>query len=82
MGRVSMGALFASLDAFSAAAMTAEIDTDGDGLAPYADLQEIYPELNEELCREIDVYGDGYVNEDEWVAAIGTRLLAEPQDTL
>jgi hypothetical protein len=82
MSRVSMGALFTSLDAFSAAAMTAEIDTDGDGLALTPIFRESTLNSNEELFREIDVYGDGYVNDEEWVAAIGTRLLAEPQDTL
>ena len=82
MGRVSMGALLASLDSFSAATKTADIGMDGDSLAHYAELQGIYPELNEELCRENDVDGDGYLNEEEWVAAIAIRLLPEYQDTL
>ncbi len=82
MGRVLIGALFVSLAALPATAMTTEIDTDGDGLASYAELQVVYPELTEELFWNIDADGDGYVNDEEFLAAIGTQLLAEPRDTV
>ncbi|WP_076451279.1 EF-hand domain-containing protein [Roseivivax lentus] len=75
MSRVAFGALLATLVAVSAHAMSPEIDTDGDGKASLAELQAIFPELTEDLFREIDSDADGLVNDEEMMIAVGTEML-------
>ncbi|UYV38342.1 hypothetical protein N4R57_04430 [Rhodobacteraceae bacterium D3-12] len=65
--------------AFSANAMSAEIDTDGDGMASFAELQVSYPELTEEVFSDIDTDGDGLVNDEEMAIAVELGNLADPE---
>ncbi|CUJ84750.1 EF hand [Ruegeria denitrificans] len=78
MSRVSIGALLAMLMVTSAFAMPAEIDTDGDGMASFAEIQAFYPEVTEELFGEIDLDDDGYVNDEEFLEAVGEELIPDP----
>ena len=66
--------------AFSANAMSAEIDTDGDGMASFAELQVSYPELTEEMFGEIDTNGDGLVDDEEMAIAVELGNLADPEN--
>ena len=77
MSRVAFGALLATFVAFSAHAMSTEIDTDGDGKASLAELQVVYPELTEELFLEIDTDADGFVNDEEMMIAVETEMLPD-----
>ena len=79
MNRVSIGALLATLVAASAFAMSAEIDTDGDGMASLAEIQAVYPEVTDELFGEMDTDGDGFVNDEEFLAAVGAELILDPE---
>lgn len=65
--------------AVTAAAMTADIDTDGDNMASFTELQVAYPELTEVLFQEIDTDGDNLVNDDEMAIAIELGNLADPK---
>jgi hypothetical protein len=59
--------------------MTADIDTDGDNMASFTELQVAYPELTEVLFQEIDTDGDNLVNDDEMAIAIELGNLADPK---
>lgn len=80
MSRVSIGALLALLMATSALALSPEIDTDGDGMASLGEIQAFYPEVTEELFGEMDTDGDGYVNDEEFLEAIGAELIPDPEN--
>ena len=54
MSRVTLAALLATSIATTATAMSAEIDTDGDGMASLEELQAMYPEVTEDLFIEMD----------------------------
>ena len=82
MKNLLMIAAVASAIAFSAGAMTAELDTDGDGLASITELQGVYPEVTDDLFVTIDMDGDGFVNDEELVAAIDSEILIEVEDDL
>ena len=82
MSRVSIGALLAMLMATSALAMPDEIDTDGDGLASMAEIQAFYPEVTDALFVEIDTDEDGYVNDEELLAAVGAEIIPDPEADL
>lgn len=69
-------ALVASI-AFSASAMITDFDTDGDGMASFAELQVSYPELTAELFLEIDTDADGLVNDEEMEIAFELGLLVD-----
>ncbi len=75
MSRVSIAALLSSLLALPAFAMPTDLDVDGDGLASLAELQTKYPEVSEDLFLEIDTDADGFINDDELVAAVDAELL-------
>lgn len=79
MSRGSIGALFAVLLATSASAMSADIDTDGDGMASLTEMQAFYSEMSAELFSEIDRDADGYVNIEEFLTAVGAELIANPE---
>lgn len=79
MKNVTLVAVLATFIAFSANAMSAEIDTDGDGMASFAELQVSYPELTEEVFGEIDTDGDGLVNDEEMAIAVELGNLADPE---
>jgi len=79
MKHVTLLAALATSLAFSASAMTAEIDTDGDGLASFAELQVSYPDLTEVLFQEIDTDSDGLVNDEEMAIAVELGNLADPE---
>ncbi|MEH6648157.1 hypothetical protein [Sulfitobacter sp.] len=77
MSRVAFGALLATFVAFSAYAMSTEIDTDGDGKASLAELQIVFPELTENLFLEIDTDADGFVDDEEMMIAVETEMLPD-----
>ena len=79
MSRMIFAAFLVSLVASSVGAMTADVDTDGDGFASMAELQAIYPDLNEEQFLEIDTDGDGLVNDEEMLIAVEAELIADPE---
>lgn len=79
MNRIFYAVFLASVLATTAGAMTADVDTDGDGFASMAELQAIYPELTEELYQEIDTDGDGLINDEEMLIAIAAELIADPE---
>ncbi|MEO3414956.1 hypothetical protein AAFO92_09895 [Roseovarius sp. CAU 1744] len=79
MKNVTLVAALASSIAFSANAMPAEIDTDGDGMASLAELQVSYPELTEEMFGDIDTNGDGFVDDEEMAIAVELGNLADPE---
>ncbi len=75
MSRVAIGALLATFAAFSAHAMSAEIDADGDGKASLAELQKVFPELTGDLFLEIDANADGFVDDEEMMIAVETGII-------
>lgn len=75
---IFVAALMTSV-AFSAHAMSAEIDTDGDGMASIVELQVSYPELTEEVFGDIDTNGDGLVDDEEMAIAVELGNLADPE---
>ncbi|WP_299085234.1 hypothetical protein [uncultured Ruegeria sp.] len=76
---VSLVAALMTFAAFSANAMSAEIDTDGDGMASFAELQVSYPELTEEVFGDIDTNGDGLVDDEEMAIAVELGNLTDPE---
>ena len=76
---VILAAALVTSVAFSANAMSAEIDTDGDGMASFAELQVSYPELTEEVFGDIDTNGDGLVDDEEMAIAVELGNLADPE---
>ncbi|WP_299919407.1 EF-hand domain-containing protein [uncultured Roseobacter sp.] len=79
MKNVTLVAALMTSVAFSANAMSAEIDTDGDGKASLAELQVSYPELTEEVFGDIDTNGDGLVDDEEMAIAVELGNLADPE---
>lgn len=77
MSRVAIGALLATFVAFSAHAMSLEIDTDGDGKASLVELQTVFPELTEDLFLEIDTNADGFVDDEEMMIAVETEMIPD-----
>lgn len=77
MSRVAVSALLATFVAFSAHAMSAEIDTDGDGKASFVELQTVFPELTEDRFLEIDTNADGFVDDEEMLIAIETKMMPD-----
>lgn len=75
MSRVTLAALLATFIATTATAMSAEIDTDGDGMASLAELQAMYPEVTEDFFIEMDADEDGLINDEELLVAIGAEFL-------
>ena len=65
--------------AFFANAMSAEIDTDGDGMASFAELQVRYPDLTEDVFGDIDTNGDGLVDDEEMAIAVELGNLSNPE---
>lgn len=78
MSRVAFGALLAALTAVSANAMSAGIDTDGDGKASLEELQAVYPGVTSELFAEIDADADGFVDDEEMADAFAAGVLEDP----
>lgn len=60
-----------SIFALSAPAFAAlsDMDTDGDGVVSFAELQAAYPTLTEEAFSAIDANEDGVIDEAEMTAA-------------
>ena len=79
MTNVILFAALAASVAFSANAMTTEIDKDGDGMASLSELLVSYPELTEELFREMDTDADGLINDEEMAIAVDLGNLADPE---
>ena len=65
--------------AFSANAMPAEIDTNGDGMASFAELQLSYPFLTDSMFMDIDTDGDGSINDEEMAIAVELGKLVNPE---
>lgn len=80
MKSVFLVAALATSVAFSASAMTAELDTDGDGVASLVELQVSHPDLTEEMFQAIDTDGDGFVNDEEMAIAVELGTLEDPED--
>ena len=55
--------------------LDASIDTDGDGLYSFPELQAAYPEVTEDTFTAIDVNGDGAADMDEMAAAEASALI-------
>ena len=79
MKNVILVAALAASVAFSANAMTTEIDKDGDGMASLSELLVSYPELTEELFREMDTDADGLINHEEMAIAVDLGNIADPE---
>lgn len=79
MKHVTLVAALTTSIALSANAMTAEIDTDGDGMASLTELQMSYPDLTEEVFLEMDTDGDGLINDEEMAIAVKLGNLADPE---
>ncbi|AML52359.1 MULTISPECIES: hypothetical protein [Falsihalocynthiibacter] len=79
MKNVILVAALATSFAFSANAMNAEVDTDGDGMASLVELQVSQPDLTDVVFNEIDTDGDGFLNDDEMAAAIEAGTLMDPE---
>lgn len=58
--------------------MPADLELDGDGLALLAELQTRYPLVSDDLFLEIDANADGFINDDELIAAIDADFLPGP----
>ena len=80
MKNVTLVAALATSLAFSAGAMTAEIDTNGDGMASLLELQVSQPELTEEVFNEINTDHDGFINDEEMAIAIELGNLVDPEN--
>ena len=78
MKYVTLVAALAASVAFSANAMSSEIDKDVYGMASLSELLVSYPELTEELFREMDTDGDGLINDEEMAIAVDLGMLADP----
>ena len=79
MKNVTLVAALAASVAFSANAMTTEIDKDGDGMASLSELLVSYPDLTEEVFREMDTDADGLINDEEMAIAVDLGNLADPE---
>ncbi|MCB1338975.1 MAG: hypothetical protein KDK10_16490 [Maritimibacter sp.] len=67
---------FALLLAGSSAALAQDnIDTDGDGLVSFAEVQAAYPDVTAEAFAEADGNGDGMLDETELSMAYGMGIL-------
>ena len=67
-----------AFSAYTAGAVTADIDTDGDGMASLAELQVSNPDLTEEAYLDMDTDGDGFINDEEMAIAIESGYLVDP----
>lgn len=77
MSRVAIGALLATSVAFAAHAMSAQIDTDGDGKASFDELQKVFPEITEDVFLEIDTNADGLVDDEEMAIAVESEMIPD-----
>ncbi len=81
MRRVAIGATVVAMFAAPAFAITiSEVDTDGDSLASFTEMAEIYPELTEAQFGEVDTSDDNFVDETELAAALQAGTIAEPAE--
>jgi hypothetical protein len=76
---VTLVAALVTSVAFSANAMPADIDTDGDGKASFAELQLAYPFLTDSIFMDIDTDGDGLINDEEMAIAVELGNLENPE---
>ncbi len=70
MENVILVAALAASVAYFANAVTTKFDRDGDGMASLSELLIAYPELKEELFREMDTDADGLINDEEMAIAV------------
>jgi hypothetical protein len=81
MRRATIGAIAVAMFAAPAFAITvADVDTDGDNLISYAEMQVKYPDLMEEAFGAVDTSGDGFVDETELAAALDAGTIEEPAE--
>jgi hypothetical protein len=72
---LSVVALIALTGTAFALEVDAMVDTDGDGLYSFPELQLAFEEMNEDLFIAIDVNADGAVDLEEFAAAQEAALL-------
>jgi hypothetical protein len=81
MRRATFGAIAVAMFAAPAFAITvADVDTDGDNLISFAEMQVKYPDLTEESFGAVDANGDGFVNDIELAAALDAGMIEEPAE--
>lgn len=77
MKRITLALGSVAALAISATAISAqtELDSDGDGVLSFEELQAGYPDLTEEVFAAIDANGDGTADADELTAATDAGVL-------
>jgi hypothetical protein len=80
MGIISSSVVLASLVVFSSIGMPPDVDTNGDGLASFEELQAAYTDFTEQLFQQIDTNADGYIDGDEMSAAEEAGLIINEDD--
>lgn len=80
MSRIAVCAAIAALFAAPVFAAVADLDTDGDNLASFAEMTVLYPDLTEETYGVIDANGDSFVDDAEMTAAIEADLIPAPAE--
>lgn len=78
MKNVSLLAALTTFSAFTAGAMPADIDTNGDGKASLSELQVANPRLDQDVFNEMDTDDDGLINDEELAIAIELDILVDP----
>lgn len=63
----------------SAAAQSASIDVNGDGMYSFPEVQAAMPEMTEEAFVTLDVSGDGLLDATEIEAGVQAGLLSNPE---
>ena len=59
----------------AAFAAVADMDTDGDGVVSFTEMQAVFPTLTEEGFGAVDTNGDGVVDTEEMTAAEESGLV-------
>ena len=75
MSRSIFGSLVVLLLATSSNAMPAQFDKNDDGMVSFDEMQAYYPGASEDLFAVIDLDEDGFINAEEFLAALGAKLL-------
>lgn len=68
-------AMIAACLATHVAAQDAAIDTNGDGMYSFPEVQAAMPDMSEDMFMTVDVNGDGLLDTDEIAVAIEAGIL-------